>query len=98
MFLFLKLLLAHLLGDFVFQPFSWVKDKEEKKIRSPKLYLHIAIHAFLVVFFLQFNLKEYWLGYIIITLSHYIFDHIKLSYQKKKTKRIWFFVGSKVGI
>ncbi len=31
MILFLKLLLAHLLGDFVFQPTSWVADKKKKR-------------------------------------------------------------------
>jgi hypothetical protein len=31
MILFLKFLLAHILGDFVFQPEKWAKDKEEKK-------------------------------------------------------------------
>lgn len=32
--LFLKILLAHLLGDFVFQPEKWVVDKMAKKQRS----------------------------------------------------------------
>ncbi len=31
MFLFLKFLLAHILGDFVFQPTNWVINKEKKK-------------------------------------------------------------------
>ena len=53
MFLFLKLLLAHILGDFVFQSEKWVKDKEEKKIKSSKLYLHIIIHAFILLFLLS---------------------------------------------
>ena len=30
MILFVKLLLAHLLGDFLLQPNSWVLDKENK--------------------------------------------------------------------
>ena len=34
MLIFLKFLLAHILGDFVFQSEKWVKDKEEKKIKS----------------------------------------------------------------
>jgi hypothetical protein len=51
MFLFLKLLLAHILGDFIFQSEKWVKDKEEKKIKSLKLYFHIGIHAILLLIF-----------------------------------------------
>ncbi|MBZ0244110.1 MAG: DUF3307 domain-containing protein, partial [Bacteroidales bacterium] len=44
----LKLLLAHFIGDFLLQPKSWVKDKENRKIKSPKLYFHFAIHGLLV--------------------------------------------------
>ena len=92
MLLFLKFLLAHILGDFIFQSEKWVKDKEEKKIKSLKLYFHICIHALLLFSLLQFNLQEYWLGFLIIVLSHFIFDVSKLYLQKKKTKRNWFFM------
>ncbi len=30
----LKLLLAHILGDFFLQPSSWVAEKEKKKLKS----------------------------------------------------------------
>lgn len=92
MLLFLKILLAHIIGDFVLQPEKWVKDKEEKKLKSSKLYFHIGIHAFLLLLFLQFNITKYWAGFMLIIGSHFIFDVIKLQFQKKKTKRIWFFV------
>ena len=92
MILFLKFLLAHILGDFVFQPENWVKDKEEKKVKSIKLYFHIGIHALLLLLLLLFNLKEYWLGFLLIIISHYFIDVLKLYLQKKKTKRIWFFI------
>ncbi|WP_298777823.1 DUF3307 domain-containing protein [uncultured Polaribacter sp.] len=92
MLLFLKFLLAHVLGDFVFQSEKWVKDKEQKKIKSPKLYIHIGIHTILLLLFIKFNIQQYWLGLIIITTSHYIIDVLKLTYQKKKNKRSWFFI------
>ncbi|WP_158837655.1 DUF3307 domain-containing protein [Polaribacter sp. L3A8] len=92
MFLFLKFLLAHILGDFVFQPEKWVKNKEEKKVKSVKLYYHIGIHALLLLLVLLFNLQEYWLGFLLIVVSHYLIDVLKLYLQKKKTKRIWFFI------
>ena len=92
MFLFLKILLAHILGDFVFQPEKWVKDKEENKVKSIKLYFHIGIHTILLLGVLQFNLQEYWLGFLLIIISHYIVDVLKLYLQKKKTKRTWFFM------
>jgi hypothetical protein len=92
MILFLKFLLAHILGDFVFQPEKWVKDKEKKKVKSVKLYVHIGVHAVLMFFLLQFNLAAYWLGFLLIITSHYSIDLLKLYLQKKKTKRIWFFI------
>ena len=81
MLLFLKLLLAHILGDFVFQPEKWVKSKEEKKVKSIKLYFHIGVHALLLLLILQFNLKEYWLGLLFIIISHYLIDVLKLYLQ-----------------
>lgn len=92
MLLFLKFLLAHILGDFVFQSESWVKDKEDKKVKSIKLYVHIAIHAFLLLLILQFDFSAYWAGFSLIIVSHYGIDLLKLYLQKKKTKRIWFFI------
>ncbi|MEO9569918.1 MAG: DUF3307 domain-containing protein [Polaribacter sp.] len=92
MLLFLKILLAHILGDFVFQSEKWVKNKEKKKIKSLKLYFHIGVHAILLLFVLQFNITEYWLGFLLIITSHYIIDILKLYLQEKKTKRIWFFI------
>jgi hypothetical protein len=92
MILFLKFLLAHILGDFVFQSESWVLDKEKKKVKSVKLYFHIGIHAFLVLLILQFNLYQYWLGFLLIIVSHYAIDLLKLYFQKKKTKQIWVFI------
>ena len=92
MILFLKLLLAHILGDFVFQPEKWVKNKEEKKVKSIKLYFHIGLHVLFLVLVLQFSLKEYWQGFLFIIGSHYIIDLLKLYLQTKNTKRIWFFI------
>jgi hypothetical protein len=91
MLLFLKILLAHIIGDFIFQSQKWVKDKEEKKVKSIKLYFHIGVHIILLLCVFQFNLKKHWLGFLLIIISHYIIDVIKLYLQKKKTKRIWFF-------
>ncbi len=91
MILFLKLLIAHLLGDFVFQPKSWVKDREKKKIKSLKLYAHIGVHLLLLLILLEFNTK-YISGIFLIISSHFLIDLGKIYLQKKKTKRILFFV------
>jgi len=85
-----KLLLAHLIGDFFLQPQSWVKEKEHKKLKSPKLYLHVLIHIVVTAILLWDILL--WPIVFIIGISHFIIDGIKLSIQKKKTKQKLFFL------
>lgn len=92
MLLFLKLLLAHILGDFVLQSNKWVKNKEENKLKSSKLYLHIGIHAILLLILLEFKLNIYWLGILVVITTHFLIDVIKLYFQNGKTKRNWFFI------
>lgn len=88
--IFFNLILAHLLGDFILQPNSWVSDKEKKKGRSIYLYLHVLIHIALTMLFLwDFNL---WWAALIVGVSHLLIDVTKLSFQTAKTKRIWFFI------
>jgi len=88
--LFLKLFLAHIVGDFVFQPNKWVKSKEDKKYKSPYLYWHILIHTIALLIVLQFNFN-YWLGILIIVCSHYLIDLSKLYLIKKINVR-WLFL------
>lgn len=90
MILLVKLLIAHLIGDFFLQPQNWVKNKEKKKLKSPKLYLHILIHI-IITSVVLWDISK-WPIIIIIGSSHFIIDAIKLVIQKKKTKRILFFV------
>jgi len=90
MILLTKLLLAHIIGDFFLQPIHWVKEKEKKKLKSPKLYLHIAIH-FALLFLILWDIS-FWPIILIIGVSHFIIDAIKLLLQKKKTKRLFFFI------
>lgn len=88
--LFLQLLLAHIVGDFVFQPSKWVKSKEKKKHKSPYLYWHILVHAIALMVALQFSIK-YWLGILILIFTHYFIDIIKLHLTKKINFR-WLFL------
>lgn len=90
MILFIKLLLAHLLGDFIWQPNSWVADKEAKKHKSIYLYLHILLHGILAALLageIQFIPYA-----ILIAVTHGVIDLIKLNFQKSTTKRTWFVV------
>lgn len=90
MMLFIKLLLAHLLGDFVLQPDSWVREKEQKKYKSTKLYIHGLVHFVLVVI-LTWQLSMVLIA-LLIAAIHIIIDAMKLELQNGETKRIWFFV------
>ncbi|QXP57893.1 DUF3307 domain-containing protein [Cellulophaga sp. HaHa_2_95] len=76
MMLFTKLFLAHLLGDFIFQSSKWVKDKEEKKVKSKYIYYHTLIHFALTILIL-WDFK-YWKIAVIIAVSHYLIDLLKL--------------------
>lgn len=88
MIILIKLILAHLIGDFLLQPTSWVKEKESQKATSPKLYLHVLIHGSLVLLLLwDFRL---WPIAVAITLAHLLIDITKLYAQKPKTKTTWF--------
>ncbi|MBZ4042554.1 DUF3307 domain-containing protein [Flavobacterium hibisci] len=90
MILFIKLLLAHLLGDFIWQPNSWVIHKEANKHKSIYLYLHILLHGFLAVILIgEISFIPY---AVLIAVTHGIVDLIKLSFQKKETKRTWFVI------
>ncbi|MCL6523819.1 MAG: DUF3307 domain-containing protein [Thermoflavifilum sp.] len=46
--LFIRLLIAHLIGDFFLQPTSWVLAREEKGWRAISFYIHLAIHVVLL--------------------------------------------------
>jgi len=90
MIILLKLILAHLVGDFLLQPYSWVKEKESKKLASKKLYFHVAIHLILNFILLwDFSL---WYIPLIIAVTHLAIDAWKLSFQTEKNKRLFFFV------
>jgi len=85
----LKLVLAHLIGDFVLQPEKWVKHKTKNTYKSKYLYYHIAIHAAALLIILGFN-TDYWLAFALIIPSHFLIDLGKLKVQTKKNKR-WIF-------
>lgn len=88
--IFIQLILAHLLGDFILQPNSWVADKENKKLKSKYLYLHVLIHTVLSFIFL-WNLELWWVA-VLVGITHFIIDVCKLSFQNIQTTKKWFFI------
>jgi hypothetical protein len=90
MIILLKLLLAHLFADFIFQPASWVKAKEEKKLGAWQLYIHSLIHGLFVILFLWD--QQSWKYAIPVFVSHLVIDAIKLILQNDKNRRLLFFL------
>ncbi|MCF7568123.1 DUF3307 domain-containing protein [Sabulilitoribacter arenilitoris] len=87
--LFIKLVLAHFIGDFLLQPQKWVIHKETHKHKSKFLYWHILVHFGALILVLQANFN-YWLGILIIIVSHYIVDVIKLHLKSILNNRLLF--------
>lgn len=88
--IFLPLILAHLIGDFILQPQSWVADKEAKKLKSKFLYFHILIH-FILSFVFLWNVDFWWIA-LLVALSHFIIDACKLIFQNAANKKKWFLI------
>lgn len=93
---FIQLILAHLFGDFILQPNSWVAEKENKKLKSRYLYLHVLIHTILSFIFL-WNTQLWWVA-VLVGFSHFIIDAAKLSFQTAKSKKSWFFTDQALHI
>lgn len=84
-----KLILSHIIGDFVLQPNNWVRDKINNKYKSKYLYYHILVHSITLLVILKF--QGYWLGISIIVITHYLFDLTK-SYLEKEPNSFVLFI------
>lgn len=91
MVLFVKLLLAHLIGDFMLQPLKWVLHKQANKAASKYLYLHVLIHF--VLYLLVLWDLSLWKIAVILTVSHLLIDLAKVYADPWfKNKSIPFFI------
>ncbi len=66
-----KLLLSHLLTDFILQPNKWIESRKQKKFRSPYLYVHGLLTAVVALLFIGIN---YWYVAVIILVTHVLID------------------------
>ncbi|WP_316752919.1 DUF3307 domain-containing protein [Pedobacter gandavensis] len=80
--LLLRLIFAHLLTDFVFQPKSWVTDREQRHGKSAKLYLHVFVTT--IVAYLLSGLYTNWLIPAVIFSSHLLIDYLKSKANKDR--------------
>lgn len=74
------LFLAHLLGDFLFQPHWLVKLKEKSTMG---IVLHSLIHFMMLIIFCFPGNSVMWLFVISIAVIHGIIDRTKIALQNK---------------
>ena len=104
MIILTKLILAHIIGDFILQPSSWVKDKNEKKLYSSRIYIHILVHAILM-FVLLWDIKM-WPMITILVITHFLIDIAKIYFQSDSSEyrkpflspTTWFFLDQALHI
>jgi hypothetical protein len=90
--LFVKLIAAHFLSDFFFQPKSWVDDRNRRHYSSWFLYLH-GVVTFLAILLLCGT--SLWFVAFIIGIAHIAIDGGK-SYLPNNTS--WFLVDQTLHI
>jgi hypothetical protein len=86
------LFLVHIFADFYCQPISWVKDKNEKHIKSFKLVQHCLVHGILVFIVLSFGgyaMSSALYGSLFIFITHFLIDVVK-SYLPQLS--VYFFI------
>lgn len=79
MLFFLKLLLGHIIGDFVLQPKSWV---EKRKTQVGYLILHIAVHGLVLTLLFFQDIATQWPIIVFIVCAHLIIDCFKIWMEK----------------
>lgn len=84
-----QLVLAHLLGDFVLQPASWIRDRNKHKFRSPALYYHVGVHTLCIIAVMGFDCR-YLAALGVIPVSHLIIDGLKARFHGKYNERVLF--------
>jgi len=90
MFIFIRLILAHLIGDFLLQ-FDLV---HALKVKGPKgLLLHVGIVLGCLMFFCSpyFDQPITWLFLSYIGITHYIQDWAKIKFTSQSKHQLFFF-------
>ncbi|WP_164111939.1 MULTISPECIES: DUF3307 domain-containing protein [Sphingobacterium] len=77
--LFLKLLLAHLVGDFLLQPKSWIVKRKDNILY---LLLHILVHMLILAIVFAPKLTDYWIMILSIGCAHLAIDSLKIWWEK----------------
>lgn len=81
--LFFKLLLAHIIGDFVLQTKALIVKRSEN---IAYLLLHILIHTLLLCLVFLPHIHENWLYIVSISTTHLAIDSLKILSEKRWPK------------
>ena len=76
-----RLILAHVLTDFIFQSNKWVEDKRKNQGKSKYLYLHGCLTA-IIAYILVGDWQNLWVP-IIIGVTHTLIDYLKLKFDEE---------------
>lgn len=77
--LFLKLFLAHIIGDFILQP-SYLVQKRKQNIMY--LLLHVLIHALVLCLIFATSISSFWVIILFVSISHLAIDSFKIWMEK----------------
>lgn len=91
---FLRMFIAHLIGDFYLQKDEWVEDKRENIWRSKKLYIHSFLVAALTYLFSGL-LSALWIIPLIF-VTHAAIDILKVYLDSKGKMPVFSFIFDQV--
>lgn len=89
--LLLRILIAHFLSDFIFQPTSWAQNKDKKGIQSPYFWYHISV----TIGILAMMLGSLYLWPVLLTVSagHILIDAVKPIL---RNSNVWMFIADQL--
>lgn len=76
----LKMFIAHLIGDFVLQPKSWV---QKRNTQIQYLFYHVGVHGVLLLLFFINDLANNWQNIVFLLASHLAIDSIKIGVENR---------------
>lgn len=85
----IRLVLLHLINDFLIQPDSWVKHRNENHYRSSKLYMHGVMAG--ITAYIAFWTWSAFPVFLIVSVTHILIDLWK-SYQVDRNNNLVYFL------
>ncbi|MFD2598873.1 DUF3307 domain-containing protein [Sphingobacterium corticis] len=82
--IFLQFLVAHVLGDFVFQTKTLVAKRKQNILY---LLLHVGIHGLALSLVFCQSLTTWWPGIVFVLATHLAIDSFKILYERKWKSR-----------